>query len=319
MSVDFEDISRSITNLIEAGALVVLLPSLLVVALLTGPFARRWATSRWLAALALGSVAGIVAVTLRERDLVLWSQSIGSDIYCTDCNRFSWITDADLWAGATQIGSGWLLNLALFVPAGLLLALATRRPRRVLVGLIVLSALIETLQGLTFLGAPDPADLVANALGALVGVTLGAGAMAVSPRLHAGASDQALSRRDIAMRLVVAVAVAAIGWAGLQAGANARGDALRDELQSAFAGTTASDVAATLATAGGFDEMLRATTTWPMYLGQVGDTDQFEARYTTQFFGLYRCVTIRWTTAGFSLRPGSDDTCTQFRDRPPPL
>jgi len=37
-----------------------------------------------LAAPGLGSVAGIVAVTLRGRDLLLWSQSIGSDIYCTD-------------------------------------------------------------------------------------------------------------------------------------------------------------------------------------------------------------------------------------------
>ena len=64
--------------------------------------------------------------------------------------------------------------------------------------------------------------------------------------------------------------------------------------------------------------MLRATATRPMYLGQVGDTEQFEARYTTQFFGLHRCVTIRWTTTGFSLSDGSDDTCTEFRDRPPP-
>ena len=150
--MDFDGISRPVTQLIDAGALVVFVPSLLLAVLLSGPFARRWGTSRWLTALALASVAGIIAATLRERDLLLWSEDIGAILACVGCDRFGWLTDADLWSGVTQVQVGWLLNVALFVPAGILLTLASGRPRRVLVGLIGLSFAIEVIQDLTFLG-----------------------------------------------------------------------------------------------------------------------------------------------------------------------
>jgi hypothetical protein len=121
---------------IDAGALVVFAPSLLLAVLLSGPFARRWGTSRWPTSLALASVAGIIAVTLRERDLLLWSEDIGAVLACVGCDRFGWLTDAELWSGVTQVQPGWLLNVVLFVSAGILLTLASGRPRRGLVGLM---------------------------------------------------------------------------------------------------------------------------------------------------------------------------------------
>lgn len=315
--MDFDGISRPVTQLIDAGALVVFVPSLLLAVLLSGPFARRWGTSRWLTALALASVAGIIAATLRERDLLLWSEDIGAILACVGCDRFGWLTDADLWSGVTQVQVGWLLNVALFVPAGILLTLASGRPRRVLVGLIGLSFAIEVIQDLTFLGAPDPADLVANALGAVIGVSFAVFARYLSRRWSGGSTQTSLSRRAMVMRLAVVVAVVAVGWLGLQAGADVRRDTLRNEIQTAFAGTAASDVDAKMASESGFDELLDAITTRPMYLGRVGESDQFEALYTSQFFGSYRCVTIRWDANGFSLSDGAGDTCTVFRDRPP--
>jgi hypothetical protein len=104
---------------------------------------------------------------------------------------------------------------------------------------------------------------------------------------------------------------------GGQARLDAVRDTLRNEIQTAFAGTAASDVEAKIASSSGFDELLDAITTRPMYLGRVGESDQFEALYASQFFGSYRCVTIRWEADGFSLSDGAGDTCTVFRDRPP--
>ena len=89
------------------------------------------------------------------------------------------------------------------------------------------------------------------------------------------------------------------------------------ELRTAFAGTTSTDMAQQIATDDGFSGLLAAVTTWPTYLGRVGETDAFEGRYTVQSFGAYRCVYIRWTINGFTLRDASGDECAEFRDRPP--
>jgi hypothetical protein len=167
------------------------------------------------------------------------------------------------------------------------------------------------------LGAPDPADLVANSIGAAVGVGLAAIVARVGAESVGGPHGRWSRRRASLLAAAAALAVAGIGWLGLLAGADARQATLARELGDAFAGTTSTAIATRLASDGGFDELLAATASRPSYLGRVGATGMFEARYSVEFFGLHRCVFIRWVTAGFFLRNGSGHECTVFRENPP--
>ena len=117
------------------------------------------------AVLAMASVAAILAITLGVR--AVSGGGLGD-------TSFQWLVDGDLWSHSVDVRSGWLLNLVLFVPAGLFVSLATRRSARTLLALIGLSLLIECIQSFDLLGAPDPADLVANSLGAGIGVAMAA-------------------------------------------------------------------------------------------------------------------------------------------------
>ncbi len=74
---------------------------------------------------------------------------------------------------------------------------------------------------------------------------------------------------------------------------------------------------ARFASTDGFDEILASVSVRPGYLGRVGESQQFEGRYANQFFGLWRCAYVRWTTDGFAVSGGSGDECTTFRERPP--
>jgi hypothetical protein len=315
--VDIEGASRVVSNLIDAGALPVFVPLAVVSVVLSGPVARRLRTSRVLAALSLLSLAGIVAATFRERDLLLWLSDLGAVASCSDCAHLGWLTDADLWSRASQVDAAWSLNVALFVPAGLFITLATHRPWRVLVALVGLSLLIEVVQDLTYVGAPDPADLVANSLGAAIGAIIAVGYLALAARLRPSDATAPSSRRVLLVGIAAIVLLVGLGRLGVEVGADMRQQAMRAELRTAFAGTTAADMSRRIETDGGFAGLLAAVTTRPMYLGRVGDTEVFEGRYTMQFFGVYRCVDVRWTSAGFTLRDSSGDECAAFRDRPP--
>ncbi len=316
--MDIEGASRVVSNLINAGALSVFVPLAVVGVMLSGPLARRLRTSRVLAALSLLSIAGIVASTFRERDLLMWLSDLGAVISCSECPpHLGWLTDADLWSRASQVETAWLLNAALFVPAGLFITLATHRPWRVLLMLVGLSLLIEVVQDVSYLGAPDPADLLANSLGAAIGVLVAAGYLALAARRRPSDASAPPSRRALLAGMAAIVLLVGLGWLGVQVGADMRQEALRAELQTAFAGTTSTDLATRLATDDGLSGLWAAVTTWPTYLGRVGETNEFEGRYTAQFFGAYRCVYVRWTTDGFTLRDASGDECAEFRERPP--
>ncbi|MFM6980548.1 MAG: VanZ family protein [Micrococcales bacterium] len=77
------------------------------------------------------------------------------------------------WSQSLTIGANWFLNLLLFVPAAFVLVLVGKKPSWVFVGLVLLSAFIETIQQLTWSGVADPADFVANSFGAAFGILLG--------------------------------------------------------------------------------------------------------------------------------------------------
>lgn len=165
----------------EAGSLV-LLVGLVVATVVARPLGRRLGTSGWLAGLTVASLAAIAAVTLVPGSSV-WDflrHPLGGDLAPRDC------LDGGVRAAVTGLWSdlGGPLNIVLFVPAGLLLTLWSRRPVRVAVVLAVLSLMIEAVQ-LVIGRHCQAVDLVANSIGATLGVAAGAVALAVAGRRQA--------------------------------------------------------------------------------------------------------------------------------------
>lgn len=265
------------------------------------PVARRVGSNRWLVAAALLSIALIVGVTLASRAFDGEGAGFGSPLpACLDTG--------DCWERIFEIDLLSLLNFVLFVPAGLFVGLVTRRPLITVAALVGISGLIEIGQGLFHLGAPDPGDLMANSLGAIVGVTLAAAVQ----RTQRGA----WSPRVVVASILGAAFLAGSVWVGLTVGADARRDSLAAEVGSAFAGTTSTEIATALATPTGAERIFSTTETRPDYLGRVGDSDVYAARYTTRFLGFDRCVFVRWELDRMTITPGSGAECSVFRDRP---
>jgi glycopeptide antibiotics resistance protein len=117
------------------------------------------------------SIALILAFTLVARMLELTQWGDGE-------LSASWLTDNALWGESVHIDRPWILNAVLFIPAGFTLARSCHVWISV-AALAALSVVIELTQRRLMLGAPDPADLVAN----VVGATVGALAARVTPRV----------------------------------------------------------------------------------------------------------------------------------------
>ncbi|HRE02226.1 MAG TPA: VanZ family protein, partial [Ilumatobacteraceae bacterium] len=83
-----------------------------------------------------------------------------------------WLTDAGLWSRAVRIDSGFVRNVALFVPAGALITWTSRRPIVTVAAVATLSLLIEITQRTWLLGAPDVSDMIANTAGAAIGTVI---------------------------------------------------------------------------------------------------------------------------------------------------
>ena len=90
------------------------------------------------------------------------------------------------------------LNVALFVPFALLLALLLRRPLHAAAVAVALSAAIECYQASLTTRVGAFADVVSNGLGAVLGVTLAAVLLAVLPRAGAGQSPARSVARNAA-------------------------------------------------------------------------------------------------------------------------
>lgn len=130
---------------------------------------RRAGRPWWFVGLTVGAVGAILAATL------------GSDTL--EGSRIAWrvcvLSLLDFRDGVAAIPGGVaadaLPNVILYIPAGFLVALLTRRPVLTFVGLVALSAGIEIVQ--PYLGrACTSTDWMTNSAGALLGV---AGAIAV--------------------------------------------------------------------------------------------------------------------------------------------
>lgn len=141
------------------------------------PIARRLGVSIRRYLLIALAFAGIVGLSLR-----FWEWG--------GINPLFWLVDPALWAMASHVGTNWILNVALYVPPALLLVLAAKNPWKVFAALVGLSFVIETIQQYTRIGAADPADLIANLLGAGIGVALGLVCGKIWPRLkNRGAAE----------------------------------------------------------------------------------------------------------------------------------
>ena len=304
---------RVVSQFVDAGVLLVLVP-LLAAALLLGPFvARWWGTTTLIATAALGSLAGILAFTLGVR-------AITEDRREFVRSDFSWLTDSSVWRSAFDLDPSWLLNVVLFVPAGVFVTVAMRRPVIVFIGLASMSFAIETIQSLTRLGTADVRDLVANTIGAAVGVVLASVIVRRraddAPPLTEAEQRSLHSSATLAAIVVIAV-VGGVTWFGVGAVADLRQDRLADDLTTAFDGTTAADIATELGSDAGFDRLMQRGPSRPDYIGEVGDTGMFEGRWSTEFVGLHRCVIVRWTDGELTLREASGRSCRRFQERPP--
>jgi len=129
-------------------------------------FVFRKQLSKWLKlpnfkAIVVGiTFAAIFATTLR-----IWGSN-GFD-------PIPWFLNLDRWNHSFDIGVNWLLNVALFIPAGAMLTYYGKRTTIALASLVVTSAGIELIQQYTKWGVSDAADFVANTAGAAIGVAIG--------------------------------------------------------------------------------------------------------------------------------------------------
>ena len=201
--------------------------------------------------------------------------------------------------------SQFILNIVLFVPAGLIWTWVIKRPVAVLLALCAGSLLIELVQGVTGAGAPDVADLAANSAGAAIGVGVG---VAIATMF----SGRQIRMSQRSQRLVGAVAliVVVVTIAGWFVGASRRQHDVEEGLRARFAGTTRADIEAMLETDPG--AVFGALTDYSD--GTRYSDSTLEIRYPATFFSLHRCVYVVWSDTAVDFRRASGDDCTDFID-----
>ena len=301
------------------------LPALLaVVALLAMAAAGAWWFTRtretphgpvaWFAA--FGSIAGCVSLTLLREGLHFGFRPTG---------LFAWTTSGwDRLADGDLLGSSqFLLNIALFVPAGLAWTWVTGRPLRTLGGLVGLTMMIESVQGLTGAGGADITDVAANTLGAALGVA--AAAFATAGLVRAGVvtgAPQSNPRRR-AFAAVGLVVVVAITLSTLITGADRRQARIHAELRSVFADTTYEEIDAVVRADPDNPEQLDDSARFvdgEQIFGAISvrsngsryTDDVIEIRWPALFFGFRRCVYVTWTPSDVEFRDVSGRACTEF-------
>ena len=291
--------SRDVSSFADTHALPALLVLLVAVTVLAWWLRRSGRTDQAFGALSasLASVSLIVAVTLLRSG---WPRAVSLG-KVTD-----WSTTGLERLQSDPLGSSqFILNVVLFVPAGVAWTRMTRRPAWVAAALVGASVLIESVQAITGLGAPDVADLLANTVGGLVGVCAAALLAQVRPP-----AEGTLSPRKRALVAVAVLALGAVGLALVLVGADRHQLSLRHELQTAFAGTTKADVDRWNADGTMLPEVFDAVSVFAD--GTRYSRDEVEVRYPASFFGLHRCVFVIWTPTAVKFQLGSGDACTDF-------
>ena len=158
----------------DGGAVIGTLSGLLLLVLVAAGIARR---ARGLVALTGIALAGVLAVTVVPNGG--WARfALAPDaVESIRANLRPQPGDLSAWAHAAD----GPLNVALFVPLGLFLALLLRRPALATVAAVALSVGIECYQASLTTRVGAFADVVANGLGALVGAALATVLLVVLP------------------------------------------------------------------------------------------------------------------------------------------
>jgi hypothetical protein len=273
---------------------------------------RSWVEERaWPAVLAaVLTVTGILVFTLfREAVLVLQAVASGAELSPPGLAGLrTWSPDGWWRATADPFGDTQvLLNIALFVPAGFVWSLVTRRPWVVVLALTSLSVVIEVVQGVSGLGANDVADIVANVLGA------GAGAMAatvVGWLLDERVAGRAAGSRTWLVRAVGAVVVVSLATLLPGVVASQRQARFAEQAIERFAATSYVDIVRWTAEDRLLDEVWRAALSVEADGFTVG-VGTARARYPASFLGAHRCVVVTWARAGVSVERHARDRCDQ--------
>lgn len=205
-----------------------------------------------------------------------------------------------------------LANVALFVPAGVLWTARTGRPLRVLVALILLSATIEVVQDVTVAGANDVGDLLANTVGAALGVAVGWLVVALQQDRDEGRPPGGTIARFVAGVVVVGVVVTAAA----QIGAGAQLRSLKAELAAIYDGTTLGDVER-WQDEDRFSEMVFDAPSVRADGMDYRDSEEdgqvhVRARYPATFLSARRCVFVRWTEDDVHITGSRGQDCSRF-------
>lgn len=301
----------------SGSALIAVVVMLSIAAVGAPSFARHRGSERspvaWFAA--LGSIAVCVSFTLFREGLRFGFQPTG---------LFAWTTSGWDRLGATDLlgSSQFLLNVALFVPAGIAWTWVTARPLRTLAGLTGLTMLIESMQGVTGAGGADITDVVANTLGASFGV--GAAVIATKVLFRSGSmADTTLTARRRAIAAASLVVLMAITAAALVTGADRRQASVRDDLESAFTDTTYDEVNSILRAGEDNVEPLDDSARFvdvEQIFGAISvrsngiryEEDRIDVRWPALFFGFRRCVFVSWTPTSVDFSDASGRACTEF-------
>lgn len=303
------DMGRDVSFLLVGGLLVPLIGLVVVSAWLASVLRRRrFAGQPWLLLfLACASLAVIMAATLLRDTVYLVGFLVENGLEGWPGPSLHWSDNGWDRLSYEPFSSQILLNAALFVPAGFAWTLLTARAWGVTAGLVGCSLGIEVFQGLASLGVPDVADLVANSVGGALGATVGTLLLWVAPRLL---NRSRPTRRAMLRGGATAGAVLVMITFLVHIGATKRQVSLERELSERFTGTTLRDFRQWEANGQLYDNVFEAVSV--SIDGQIQDAHSVSARYPASFFGVRRCVFVRWTTDHVDIHPEAGRQCTDF-------
>ncbi len=306
--------SRAIEAFLNGRLLAGLAAAIVLSVLLTPLLARRLRITR--PAAYLSALAGllIIAFTIFERLAGLPGFDPGQAL-----TWWTEIRQSPIEVARTE--PAWRLNVALFVPAGIVWSVVTKRPLATAAALFGFSFGIETLQALTGLGAADVTDLSANVIGGVIGATVIAAAMRFAPGVIPDAAQSASIETDggLGSKWVLAIVGAtllSVGalYGGIQAVLTIRQNTLRDEIETTYSGMKVEDVNTILEEETiGLNPFFILEAGAPDSYQFYGDSRPIEIRYPIDFLGFYRCVFVMLSDSAPVFSESSGDECTEDR------
>jgi hypothetical protein len=176
----------------------------------------------------------------------------------------------------------------------------------VLTGLVATALLVECAQAVLRVGAADVADLLANSVGAAIGVAVGAGVLLARPHPRIARP----TRRRLACTAAVCAACAVLLVVGVHLGADRRQADVQQQAATRFAGTTLGDYRAWERADALFERVFDALSAFSDGASDGGDVVQ--VRYPASFFGVDRCVFVAWVAEAVTVRPAAGTECSEF-------